>query len=75
MPVGGTQNIYQYTAEGTGHEHTFFTNLNLNPNRHFSLFSFYVAQWNHGDAGGTSWFASNSYDIRQDYGRDDSDIA
>ena len=27
----------------------------------------------HSDANGTSWFVSNSYNIRQDYGRDDSD--
>jgi hypothetical protein len=72
-PFGGMQNIYQYTAEGTGHAQMFFTNLNLNPTRRFFLFAFYVAQRDHSDANGTSWFASNPYDIRQDYGRDDSD--
>ena len=72
-PLGGTQNIYQYTAEGTGHAQMFFTNLNLNPTRRLYLFAFYVAQRDHSDANGTSWFASNPYNIRQDYGRDDSD--
>jgi hypothetical protein len=72
-PFGGTQNIYQYTAEGTGHAQMFFTNLNLNPTRRLYLFAFYVAQRDHSDANGTSWFASNPYNIRQDYGRDDSD--
>jgi len=74
-PFGGTQNIYQYTAEGTGHAQMFFTNLNLNPTRRLFLFAFYVAQRDHSDANGTSWFASNPYNIRQDYGRDDSDTA
>jgi hypothetical protein len=74
-PFGGTQNIYQYTAEGTGHAQMFFTNLNLNPTRRLYLFAFYVAQRDHSDANGTSWFASNPYNIRQDYGRDDSDTA
>jgi hypothetical protein len=74
-PFGGSQNIYQYTAEGTGHAQMFFTNLNLNPTRRFYLFAFYVAQRDHSDANGTSWFTSNSYNIRQDYSRDDSDIA
>src|SRR6201996_1208494 len=72
-PFGGTENIYQYTAQGTGHEQMFFTNLNLNPTRRLYLFAFYVAQRDHSDANGTSWFASNPYNIRQDYGRDDSD--
>jgi hypothetical protein len=74
-PFGGTQNIYQYTAEGTGHAQMFYTNLNLNPTRRLYLFAFYVAQRDHSDANGTSWFASNPYNIRQDYGRDDSDTA
>jgi hypothetical protein len=72
-PFGGTQNIYQYTAEGTGHAQMFFTNLNLNPTRRLYLFAFYVVQQDRSDANGTSWFASNPYNIRQDYGRDDSD--
>jgi hypothetical protein len=74
-PFGGTQNIYQYTAEGTGHAQMFFTNLNLNPTRRLYLFAFYVAQRDRSDANGTSWFASNPYNIRQDYGRDDSDTS
>jgi hypothetical protein len=73
-PLGGTQNIYQFTSEGTGHERMFFSNLNLMPTRRLSLFAFYVAQRNHSDAQGPSSFASNSYDIRQDFGRDDSEI-
>jgi hypothetical protein len=72
-PLGGTENIYQDTAEGTGHEQTFFTNLNLNPRRWLYVFAFYVAGLGHSDANGTSSFVSNSYDIRQDYGRDSSD--
>lgn len=72
-PFGGTQNIYQYTGEGTGHSQMFFTNLNLNPTRRLYLFAFYVAESVHSDSNGTSWFVSNPYNIRQDYGRDDTD--
>lgn len=74
-PFGGTQNIYQYTAEGTGRAQMFFSNLNLNLTRRLYLFTFYVAQRDHSDANGTTWFPSNSYNIRQDYSRDDSDTA
>ena len=74
-PLGGTGNTYQYTAEGTGHAQMFFTNLNLNPTRRLYLFAFYVAGIDRSDSNGTSWFVSNSYNIRQDYGRDDSDTA
>jgi hypothetical protein len=75
-PANGVRpNIYQLTAEGTGREQTFFTNVNLQPSRRLYAFLFYVAQRDHSDANGPSWFASNPYNIRQDYGRDDSDIA
>ncbi len=70
----GEENIYQFTSEGTGHEQMFFSNLNLMPRRWLSVFAFYVAQRDHSDANGPTSFASNSYNIRQDYGRDDSDI-
>lgn len=72
-PLGGAQNIYQDTAEGTGRQQSFYTNLNLNPRPWLYLFAFYVAGVGHSDSDGTSWFVSNSYDIRQDYGRDSSD--
>ena len=70
-PLGGTGNTYQYTSEGTGHAQTFFTNLNLRPTQRLYLFAFYVAGIDRSDSNGTSWFVSNSYNIRQDYGRDD----
>jgi hypothetical protein len=78
LPTGvrplGDENIYQFTSEGTGHEQMFFSNLNLMPRRWLSVFAFYVAQRDHSDANGPTSFASNSYNIRQDYGRDDSYI-
>ncbi|HEX5283996.1 MAG TPA: TonB-dependent receptor [Bryocella sp.] len=74
-PLGGSQNVYQLTAAGTGHERMFFSNFNLRPSRRFFLFGLYVAERDHSDSNGTSSFASNPYNIRQDYGRDDTDIA
>lgn len=74
-PLGGTQNIYQYTSEGTGREDVFFSNLNLMPTRRIALFAFYVAQRDRSDANGITTFATNPYNIRQDYGPDNSDDA
>ncbi|HEY4010670.1 MAG TPA: TonB-dependent receptor [Acidobacteriaceae bacterium] len=74
-PFGGIGNIYQETAEGTGHAQMFTSNVTLMPKRGVMVYAFYIAQRNHSDANGTSWFTSNSYNIRQDYGRDDSNIA
>jgi hypothetical protein len=73
-PFGGTQNIYQYSSEGDTNGRVFFSNLNLNPRPHLSLWAFYFAQHNYSDVNGASSFPSNSYDIKQDYGPDDSNF-
>lgn len=74
-PLGVSENVYQLTPEGTGHERMFFSNFNLKPSRRFFLFGLYVAERDNSDSNGPSSFASNPYNIRQDYGRDDTDLA
>lgn len=71
-PLGGMENVYQYSSAGEGNGHMFFSNLNLQPTRRLSVFAFYVLQHNYSDANGASAFASNSYDVKQDYGPEDS---
>lgn len=71
-PLGATQNIYQFTSEGEANSHIIFSNFNLQPTRKLMLFAFYVSEHTDADANGAASFASNSYNIRQDYGPEDA---
>jgi hypothetical protein len=71
-PFGGTQNIYQFSSEGSNDGRIFFSNLNLRPTRQLSVFAFYVNERNSGDANSATSFASNSYNIKQDNGPEDN---
>jgi hypothetical protein len=71
-PLGGTQNIYQFSSEGSNYGRIFFSNLSLRPNARLFLWGFYVNEHNNGDANSATAFASNSYDIKQDYGPEDN---
>lgn len=71
-PLGGTQNLYEFSSAGETNGQIFFSNLNLNPARRVMLFAFYVLQHNDSDANSATAFASNSYNIRQDYGPEDA---
>ncbi len=77
-PLGGTQNIYQFASQGVGRGNILFTNYNLHPAKWVSLWGFYVNMHFNVDAAGGqnggSAFASNSYNIRQDYGRSQFDV-
>ncbi|HEY5382556.1 MAG TPA: carboxypeptidase regulatory-like domain-containing protein, partial [Acidobacteriaceae bacterium] len=73
-PLGGTQNIYQYSSEGVSNGRVFFSNLNLNPKPQLFVWAFYYAQYNYSDVSGASAFLSNSYNIKQDYGPNDSNL-
>jgi hypothetical protein len=70
-PFGTLQNIYQYSSEGESNGRIFFSNFNLNPTRRLFIWGFYVAEHNFSDANSASSFPSNSYNIKQDYGRED----
>lgn len=71
-PLDTTENIYQFTSNGLDYGRIFFSNFNLHPSRWLFLWAFYVTQHTDGDATSASAFASNSYNVRQDYGREDN---
>ena len=67
-PLGGTQNIYQYSSEGTLNARTFWTNYFLQLGKHAGLWGTYNLQFRQTDAAGAGSFVSNSYNLHADYG-------
>jgi hypothetical protein len=68
-PLGSTQAAYQFQSGGVSNNSRFFTHLDLHPTRNLNLFAFYVIRSQKSDSSSAGNFPSNSYDIRQDYGR------
>lgn len=68
-PFGGQQNLYQYAAEASGRGNILFVNTNFQPIKRVSLWGVYVYQTFNSNTNGISSFASNSYNLAQDYGR------
>ena len=68
-PLGGTQNVYQYSSNGTLNARSLFTNYNLQLGKHAGLWGSYIVQFRQSDTGGAESFVSNSYDVHADYGR------
>jgi Carboxypeptidase regulatory-like domain/TonB dependent receptor len=71
-PFGGTQNIYEYDSEGVSRVNRLSTNLNLRFRERWAVYGYYQLLSQRSDANET--FASNSYDIRADFGRSSNDI-
>jgi hypothetical protein len=65
---GGPQ-IYQYASEGVFRQNQLIVNSNVRVGSKIQLFGFYTLNYANSDTGGVSSFASNSYDISEDYGR------
>jgi Carboxypeptidase regulatory-like domain len=68
-PLGGTQNIYQFDSGGIGKVQLFTVNSSWKFGKWGSGFVYYSYQQNRADEGTPTTFASNSYDLAQDYGR------
>jgi hypothetical protein len=68
-PLGGTQNIYQYSSEGLSRGNIFLVHAQLNPIKHVALWVFYIHQRARSDFGQNAAFVSNSYNVAADYGR------
>lgn len=69
-PLGaGTGNIYQFDSGGITRSDIFFTNPQINLTKKIQLWGFLFLGPGKSDANGPTSFASNSYDIHQDYGR------
>ena len=65
-PFGGTQNIYQYSSDGLGLARNINANLNLRFGQKLGAWA--NARFGHTNADVPGGFASNSYNVRQDYG-------
>ena len=69
-PLGpGTGDVYQFDSGGITRGNVFFTNPQINVTKKVQFWGFLFVQQFNADASGPNSFASNSYDIHQDYGR------
>jgi hypothetical protein len=67
-------NIYRYVSEANFEQNQLMINSNVRIGSKVQLFGFYSLNYANSDASGVSSFASNSYNIRQDYGRASFDV-
>jgi hypothetical protein len=74
QPIPGGGNIYQYVSEGVFRQQQLIANTNIRAGTKVQLFGYYVLNYANSDTAGVSSFASNSYDISQDYGRASFDV-
>jgi hypothetical protein len=68
-PNPGEGNVYQYISEAVFRQNQLIVNSNVRVGSKLQLFGFYTLNYANSDASGVSAFASNSYNISQDYGR------
>ena len=69
-PLGGTQNIYQFSSVGIEKNNILFANAQLQPTKKINLFAFsFFMPSNRTDALGATTFPSNSYNPSVDFGR------
>ncbi len=68
-PLGGTQNLYQFSSDGVRHAQILMASADLNPTKSLSVWAFFYKQNRTADSGGSTSFPSNEYDLAQDYGR------
>src|SRR6266496_3024199 len=61
--------VYQYVSKSIFRQNQFIANSNIRVGSKVQLFGYYTLNYANSDASGVSNFASNSYDIGQDYGR------
>ena len=60
---------YQFSSGGETLGNFFFSHLQINATKSIQFWTFAMVQRFNGDTSGVGSFASNSYDIHQDYGR------
>jgi hypothetical protein len=72
-PNGENENTYQYQSGGIYHQNQLITNFSIRE-RKLSLFGFYVLNYAKADTSGATYFPSNQFDPRADYGRSTFDI-
>jgi hypothetical protein len=75
VPANPAQgNIYQFVSEGVFRQNQLIVNTNIRAGAKLQLFGYYTLNYANSDTAGVASFASNSYDISQDYGRASFDI-
>jgi Carboxypeptidase regulatory-like domain len=65
IPAGGA--VYEYVSEGIFKQNQLIVNTNWRAGSRVQLFGYYTLNYANGDTSGG--FASNSYNLSQDYGR------
>jgi hypothetical protein len=80
-PVSGSRplgeaagNIYQYESAGIFRQTELIANVHASVGNRLSLFGYYVFNNSHSDANGVDNFASNPWNLMEDYGRAAFDI-
>jgi uncharacterized membrane protein YgcG len=73
-PNQNAGNIYQYVSEGVFRQNQLIANTNIRAGTKLQLFGYYTLNYANSDTAGVTSFASNSYDISQDYGRASFDV-
>ncbi len=73
-PNPNAGNIYQYVSEGVFRQNQLIVNTNIRAGARLQLFGYYTLNYANSDTAGVTSFASNSYDIAQDFGRASFDV-
>ena len=68
-PPKNGANLYEYVSEGVFRQNQLIVNTNIRAGTKLQLFGYYTLNYANSDTSGVSSFASNSYDVSQDYGR------
>ncbi len=69
-----TQNVYRYASEANFKQNQLMANTNIRIGSKMQIFGYYSLNFVSSDTAGISSFPSNSYNIRQDYGRAAFDV-
>ena len=72
-PIGGNQNIYEYTSGGVYQSSRLTTNFTLRTKR-FTAFGSYILRFDRSDGDSDGGFPSNPYNPGADYGRSLDDV-
>ncbi|HET9408363.1 MAG TPA: carboxypeptidase regulatory-like domain-containing protein [Candidatus Sulfotelmatobacter sp.] len=62
-------NLYEYVSEAVFRQNQLIVNTNIRVGSKVQLFGYYTLNYANSNASGVSNFASNSYNLSQDYGR------
>src|SRR5579871_181669 len=74
LPFPNEGNIYEYVSEAVFRQNQLIANSNVRVGSKVQLFGYYTLNYANSNASGVSNFASNSYNLTQDYGRASFDI-